>query len=65
VAVVPQILVGANKEDGSGNIMQALLTMLLSERFTASENNGDGQPRSEVAEKLREEIRKSMTEKKE
>jgi hypothetical protein len=39
--------------------------MLLSERFTGSSNNSDGQPRSEVAEKLREEIRKSMTEKKE
>jgi uncharacterized membrane protein YqiK len=65
VAVVPQVLVGANKEDGSGNIMQALLAMLLSDRFTSSSNHNDGQPRSEVAEKLREEIRKSMTEKKE
>jgi uncharacterized membrane protein YqiK len=65
VAVVPQVLVGASKEDGSGNIMQALLAMLLSDRFTSSSNHGDGQPRSEVAERLREEIRKSMTEKKE
>ena len=65
VAVVPQVLVGADKEGGSGNVMQALLTMLLSERFTESSNNGDGQPRSEVAEKLREEIRRSMTDKKE
>ena len=62
---MPQVLVGADKEGGSGNIMQALLTMLLSERFTESSNHGDGQPRSDVAEKLREEIRKSMTEKKE
>jgi uncharacterized membrane protein YqiK len=65
VAVVPQVLVGADKEGGSGNVMQALLTMLLSERFTESSNHGDGQPRSEVAEKLREEIRKNMIEKKE
>jgi uncharacterized membrane protein YqiK len=65
VAVVPQVLVGADKEGGSGNVMQALLTMLLSERFTESSNHGDGQPRSEVVEKLREDIRKSMTEKKE
>ena len=65
VAVVPQVLVGADKEGGSGNVMQALLTMLLSERFTESSNNGDGQPRSDVAEKLREEIRRSMTDKKE
>src|SRR5512141_3075535 len=65
VAVVPQVLVGADKEGGSGNVMQALLTMLLSERFTETSNNGDGHARSEVAEKLREDIRKSMTEKKE
>jgi uncharacterized membrane protein YqiK len=65
VAVVPQVLVGADKEGGSGNVMQALLTMLLSERFTETSNHGDGQPRSDVAEKLREEIRRSMTEKKE
>ena len=58
------MLVGASKDGGSGNIMEALLTMLLSDRFTSQANHGDGQPRSEVAEKLREEIRKSMTDKK-
>ena len=60
VDVVPRVLVGASKDGGSGNIMEALLTMLLSERFTALANDGQGQ-RSEEAEHLRSEIRKSMT----
>ena len=60
VDVVPRVIVGANKESGSGNIMEALLTMLLSDRFSALANNGQGD-RSEEAEKLRSEIRKSMT----
>jgi uncharacterized membrane protein YqiK len=64
VAVVPQVLIGADKEGGSGDIMQALLAMLLSERFTQT-NNADGHPRSEVAEKLLADIRRSMTDKKE
>ena len=62
VDVVPRVVVGANKENGSGNIMEALLTMLLSDRFSALANNGHGQ-RSEEAEKLRSEIRKNMTSK--
>jgi hypothetical protein len=64
VDVVPRVVVGANKENGSGNIMEALLTMLLSDRFSALANNGQGQ-RPEEAEKLRAEVRKSMTDKKE
>jgi len=60
VDVVPRVLVGASKDGGSGNIMEALLTMLLSERFTALANDGQSQ-RSEEAEHLRSEIRKSMT----
>jgi hypothetical protein len=65
VDVVPQVLIGADKENGSGNIMEALLAMLLSDRLTTSANNGVGHPRSEAAEKLRSDIWKSMTDKKE
>ncbi|HSJ89115.1 MAG TPA: SPFH domain-containing protein [Anaerolineales bacterium] len=61
VDVVPRVVVGANKDSGSGNIMEALLTMLLSERFSALADSGNGQARSEEAEKLRADIRKSMS----
>jgi uncharacterized membrane protein YqiK len=64
VDVVPRVLVGGDKESGTGNIMEALLAILLSERFTTLANNGNGQ-RSEEAEHLREQIRQSMREKKE
>lgn len=64
VDVVPRVVVGANKENGSGNIMEALLTMLLSDRFSAMANNGQSQ-RSEEGERLRTQIRESMKEKKE
>jgi uncharacterized membrane protein YqiK len=60
VDVVPRVVVGASKDSGSGNIMEALLTMLLSDRFEAMANNAQP-PRSEEAEKLREDIRKSMS----
>jgi uncharacterized membrane protein YqiK len=64
VDVVPRVVVGANKESGSGNIMEALLAMLLSDRFAALANNGQT-PRSEEAEKLRSVIRTGMADKKE
>src|SRR5512134_2776216 len=60
VDVVPRVVVGASKDGGSGNIMEALLTMLLSDRFGALSNEAQGK-RSEEAEQLRSEIRKSMT----
>jgi uncharacterized membrane protein YqiK len=60
VDVVPRVLVGADKESGSGNIMEALLTMLLSDRFGALANEAQGK-RSDEAEQLRSEIRKGMT----
>jgi uncharacterized membrane protein YqiK len=60
VDVVPRVVVGANKDSGSGNIMEALLAMLLSDRFGALANEAQGK-RSEEAEQLRSEIRKSMT----
>jgi hypothetical protein len=44
--------------------MEALLAMLLSDRFGALANNGHGD-RSEEIEKFRTEIRKSLTDKKE
>ncbi len=62
VDVVPRVMVGANKESGSGNIMEALLAMLLSDRFGALANEAQGK-RSEEAEQLRSEIRKSMSNK--
>lgn len=60
VDVVPRVVVGADKESGSGNIMEALLAMLLSDRFGALSNEAQSK-RSEEAEQLRSEIRKSMT----
>src|ERR1041384_2826627 len=60
VDVVPRVVVGANKDSGSGNIMEALLAMLLSDRFGALANEAQGK-RSEEAEQLRSAIRKSMT----
>jgi len=63
VDVVPRVIVGANKDSGSGNIMEALLAMLLSDRFGALTNEAQGK-RSEEAEQLRADIRKSMTGKK-
>ncbi len=59
VDVVPRVVVGASKDGGSGNIMEALLTMLLSDRFGALANEAQTQ-RSEEVEQLRSEIRKSM-----
>jgi uncharacterized membrane protein YqiK len=60
VDVVPRVVVGATKDGGSGNIMEALLTMLLSDRFGALSKEAQG-ARSEEVEQLRSEIRKSMT----
>ncbi len=61
VDVVPRVVVGGDKEGGSnGNIMEGLLAMLLSDRFGALANEAQGK-RSEEAEQLRSEIRKSMT----
>ncbi|HQU35561.1 MAG TPA: SPFH domain-containing protein [Anaerolineales bacterium] len=42
VDVVPRVVVGADKESGSGNIMEALLAMLLSDRFGALSNEAQG-----------------------
>ncbi len=64
VDVVPRIMVtGGNSTEGgsstSGSIMEALLTMLLSERYSAMA--GDAQtPRSAEADALRQQIYESM-----
>ena len=60
VDVVPRVIVGANKESGSGSIMEALLAMLLSDRFGAMANEAQTK-RSDEVEQLRSEIRKSIT----
>lgn len=56
------MVVGGDKESGTSNIMEGLLAMLLSvsDRFGALANEVQGK-RSEEAEQLRSEIRKSMT----
>ena len=70
VDVVPRVVVsgGGGKGDGdggttNGSIMEALLTMLLSDRFGALANEASQSPRSAQAEKLREQIRKDMEKK--
>jgi uncharacterized membrane protein YqiK len=66
VDVVPRVVVsGGGKGDGEGgsstsSIMEALLTMLLSDRFGAMAQEAERAPRSPEAEALREQIRKDM-----
>jgi uncharacterized membrane protein YqiK len=62
VDVVPRVVVGADGKDGggtTGSIMEALLAMLLSDRFGALAEKAQG-PRSPEAEKLREQVRKRL-----
>jgi uncharacterized membrane protein YqiK len=65
VDVVPRVVVsggGANGEQGStsSSIMEALLTMLLSDRYGALSQEAQPKQRSPEAEALREQIRKDM-----
>jgi uncharacterized membrane protein YqiK len=62
VDVVPQILInGSEGEKGaSGNVMEGLLTMLLSEKAGVPAGKGKSTAKNAEAEKLRAEIRKSM-----
>ena len=60
VDVVPRVIVGGNKDGGSGSIMEALLAMLLSDRFGALAKDAQ-EKRSDEVEQLRSEIRKSMS----
>jgi uncharacterized membrane protein YqiK len=71
VDVVPRVVVSgngsANGEGGTANssIMEALLTMLLSDRFGALAEGASQSPRSTQADALREQIRKDMEKKSE
>ena len=62
VDVVPRVIVGANGKDGggTGSVLEALLAMLLSDRFGALAEKAQG-PRSPEAERLREEVRKRLS----
>ena len=65
VDVVPRVVVGGNGEGGgstSSSIMEGLLTMLLSERFSAMAGESQAS-RSAQADALREQIRKDMEKK--
>jgi uncharacterized membrane protein YqiK len=65
IDVVPRVVVGGNNGEAgsnssSGNIMESLLTLLLSDRFGALDDNAKKAGRSPEATALRDEIRKSM-----
>ncbi len=67
VDVVPRVVVGGNNAEGgstSSNVMEGLLTMLLSDRFSALTNEASQTKRSPEADALREQIRKDMEKKK-
>jgi uncharacterized membrane protein YqiK len=67
VDVVPRVVVaGGNGENGASgsSIMEGLLTMLLSEKLGIDVSTGQTRERSPEANRIREDIRKSMTEKK-
>jgi uncharacterized membrane protein YqiK len=67
VDVVPRVVVGGNNSEGgtsgNSNVMEGLLTMLLSDRFSAMANEASKTPRSPEADALREQIRKDMEKK--
>lgn len=67
VNVVPQVVVGSGG-DGNGvtssNIMEGLLTLLLSEKMAIQPGAGPARERSPEIQRLRDEIRQSMAEKK-
>ncbi len=68
VDVVPRVVVGGNSAEGgsgaSSNVMEGLLTMLLSDRFGGLEKDSKQAPRSAQADALRDAIRKDMDKKK-
>ena len=62
VDVVPRVMVAGGGEQGSsGNVMEALLTMLLSDRFGALDDTSTAKAkRSPEVDALRDQIRQSM-----
>ncbi len=67
VDVVPRVVVSGNNGEGgssTSNVMEGLLTMLLSDRFSAMANEASKTQRSPEADALREQIRKDMEKKK-
>lgn len=62
VDVVPRVVVGGNTEKGnqSSNVMEGLLTMLLSDRFGALADESGQTKRSPEVEAMREKILKDM-----
>jgi uncharacterized membrane protein YqiK len=68
VDVVPRVVVGGNGSEGgssSSNVMEGLLTMMLSDRFSALTTDDAAKPqRSPEADAIRGQIRKDMEKKK-
>jgi uncharacterized membrane protein YqiK len=58
VDVVPKIVIGGGKEGGSGNVMEALLTVLLSDKLNVSV--GSLAPRDAKAEEFRRKIQEGL-----
>jgi uncharacterized membrane protein YqiK len=67
VDVVPRVVVGGGEEGGasSSNIMEGLLTLLLSDKLGLEGTTISNKPKNEDAERLRNEIRQGLSEKKE
>ena len=68
VDVVPRVVVGGNGGEGGASgssIMEGLLTLLLSDKLNLEVTGGTQRVRNEDAEKLRAEIRQSLSDKKE
>jgi uncharacterized membrane protein YqiK len=63
VDVVPQVLIKGGEGDNgaNGNVMEGLLTMLLSEKMGVPLEKGKRKEHNSDADKLREEIRKSIS----
>jgi hypothetical protein len=65
VEIVPRVMINGSGADGNAagsNVMEGLLTLLLSDKLGVPVN-GAQRERSEEAEKLREQIRQGMAEK--
>lgn len=59
VNVVPQIMVGGSGANNQGNMMEALMALLLSERMAAQPNTGSA-PRTPEVEAIRTQIQQSL-----